>query len=88
MSTVKFKFSIGDRVKDVLTDLEGTVVTQAHYLSGCNHYGIQPNAIKDGALVNPQHVDENRLVKAKKVKLSKSPKGHNGGPSENPPSIG
>lgn len=73
MSDIKqptFVFNMGDRVKDVVSGLEGVVIARFEYWTGCNHYGIEGPA-KEGSRVGYESLDEQRLelIKANAVQL-------------------
>lgn len=48
--------SLGDKVRDVVSGLEGIATARCLYLNGCDHIGIQPPA-KDGKIPPIQWVD-------------------------------
>lgn len=52
--------SLGVKAKDKITGFAGTVTGRAQYLTGCDQYLLNPPA-KDGALVDSQWFDEQRL---------------------------
>lgn len=60
---------LGDKVKDVITGFEGTMVSETKFLHGCKRFGIQPVIDKDGKLPEPQWFDEPRveLVEAREI---------------------
>ena len=49
---------LGQRVRDRLTGLEGTVISRTEFLYGCVRVGIQPLEVKDGKPVDSSWVDE------------------------------
>lgn len=58
----KAKFSNGDKLRDRVTNLEGVVMVVAFYSTGCIHYGLQPQGIKDsGEPKDWTWLDESRL---------------------------
>lgn len=67
-----FIFDMGDEVEDVISGFRGYVVGRFEYLTGCNHYGVEPKATKDGD-TKYESIDEQRLklVKAGAVKLAR-----------------
>lgn len=67
----KFKFDLGERVKDVVTGFSGVIMGRSDFLTGCNQYGITPTKLnKDGKRADWEYFDENRLVKiGKGIKL-------------------
>jgi len=68
------KFEFGDKVRDTVTNFEGTVTAIAFYMNGCVRYQVQPALTKD----KTQHPDsvmfdeqQLELVKVKQVKIIK-----------------
>ena len=60
----KFKFEVGERVKDVVTGMSGVVMARSNFMTGCDQYGISPTKIgKDGKRPDWEYFDENRLVR-------------------------
>ena len=62
------KIKLGDKVKDTLTDLEGTVTARTEYLYGCVQIEVQPKELKDGKIVEAPWIDEPQLIKLTPVK--------------------
>ena len=60
-TTETSRINFGDRVKDVVTDYEGIVVSKHEYLNGCVRWGIE-GKVKDGKLEDGHVIDEQRLV--------------------------
>lgn len=68
---------LGQKVKDIVTGLEGVAVNRADYLHGCARVGIQPALDKDGKIPDTVDIDEPQLkvlvkkqiLKAKKPKI-------------------
>jgi hypothetical protein len=52
--------NLGDRVKDVVTEFEGIVVSRIEYINGCVQFGVAPKATK-GAMPDTQYIDHKRL---------------------------
>lgn len=71
---MKFKYELGDILKDKVTGFTGVVMVRAEYFTGCIHYGLCPRKVgKNGTIPEWEWVDVSRLVKAKgKVILSQS----------------
>jgi hypothetical protein len=67
-----FIFDIGDEVKDVVSGFQGFVVGRFEYMTGCNHYGVEQKASKEGKTPY-EAIDEQRLelVKAGAVGLAR-----------------
>ena len=57
----KFKFGLGDRVRDTITGFVGIVTCRSQWLNNCNTYGVQPTALKDGAPQDRQAFDEPQM---------------------------
>ena len=57
-----FKFGLGDKVGDKVTGFTGVIVGRGDHISGCNTYGIQPLALKDGQPQDVKWLDEPRLL--------------------------
>ena len=49
---------LGQKVRDTLTGLEGTVTARTEYLYGCVRVAIQPFGEKDGKPYDAWYVDE------------------------------
>lgn len=57
-----FKFELGLKAKDIVTQYTGIIMGRAQYLTGCNQYGICPQKLKeDGTTHDWIWFDENRL---------------------------
>lgn len=79
---------IGDRVRDRVTGIEGTVTGYARWITGCDSVLVQPNPKEDGDSLPTTHwFDINRVevTKEKRItlKTGDTPE-ENGGPSEAP----
>ncbi len=75
---------LGDRVKDSITGFKGIATARAEYLYGCVQVLVQPESIKDGAIVKSQWMDEQRLdvkSEAEEGGLQNSPRGIDHPPS-------
>jgi len=72
MHTHTSKFSNGDKLRDKVTGLKGIVQVVAFYATGCTHYGIQEQTVKDGKTPDWEWFDESRveMVKPKAVKFA------------------
>lgn len=70
------KLKLGNRVRDVVTGLQGIAVTRCEYLDGTTQLGIQPQARPDDEkLPAISYVDINRLEKVDDgVRVKTSPK--------------
>ena len=53
---------LGDKVKDTITDFEGTAIAQAKYLNGCVQYLVQPKGLKDSEIIGSVWIDEGQLI--------------------------
>jgi hypothetical protein len=58
MSTIK----LGDKAKDTITGLTGTVISRHEYLNGCIRLTLQPAELKDGKPVEASYFDIEQLV--------------------------
>jgi hypothetical protein len=67
MTTVNFKFDVGDLLMEKVTEMEGIVMVMAKYSTGCHHYGLLPRFVKDDK-TEPDWTwyDESRLVLVRK----------------------
>ena len=75
-----FKFELGDKLKDLVTDFEGQVIGRTNWLTGCNTYGLKSKFMKDGAPIDAVWGDEIKLVKIDEGIKIKKPKNDPGGP--------
>ena len=62
---------LGDKVKDTITDLEGTAVAKIKYMNNCIQYEVQPKGLKDGTIIKSVWVDEGQLIVKKEAKIKK-----------------
>jgi len=80
MSAVDFTYGLGDVLKEKVSGFEGVVMVRAEYSTGCIHYGLQSQKLKDG---NPQDwhwFDQSRLELVKrKVIIFEIPEGTTSG---------
>ena len=83
MHTVKFKFDLGDKVKDQVTNLTGIIDACSIWLNGCVQYSVQPKVDKDNARPKGWWMDEAqlKLIKSKHVKINPKDFKKTGGPS-------
>ena len=51
---------LGKKARDKITGFEGILIGHAHYLTGCDQYGLAPPA-KDGEVKSSQWFDESRI---------------------------
>ena len=89
------KYQIGDTLKDRLSDFQGVVVAITFYATGCEHYGLQSSALKDGRPVDYEWFDEVKVTRVQTERMSfervtrteslESP-AQRGGPEQNAPS--
>lgn len=70
---------LGDKVKDEITRLKGTVISLTVHLHGCITCGVIPDGLHEGVPRKQQWFDAPQLKVVKKKAVSKSP-GDNGGP--------
>ena len=69
---LKRKFENGQKVRDVMTGFEGTIVYYAEYINGCIRYSIQPELDEEGHYQESQVIDEEQLELIKKPKETKT----------------
>lgn len=74
--------NLGDKVKDTITDFEGTAVAKIIYLNGCIRYEVKPKGLEDGKTVEAEWIDETQLVVKGKTKKKKNDEP--GGPGSTP----
>lgn len=79
-----FKFENGAEVVDVITGFKGFIVYRVDNITGCNQYGIQPKAKRDGSVEELKHFDENRL---KSTGKKATPLANAGQPKEAGPAL-
>ena len=54
---------LGSKVKDMITDFEGTAIARCVYLNGCVRCEIQPRGLdKDGKMIEAVWIDEGQLI--------------------------
>lgn len=88
MNTVNFKYNNGDVLRDKVTGFTGVVMVCAAYATGCHHYGLQDQNLKDGAPAEWQWLDVSRLevVKYRAVQFTQV-ENLSGGPSPKGPQV-
>lgn len=74
---------LGDKVKDTITDYEGTVIAKIIYLNGCVRYEVKAKGLKDGKPIDSEWIDEEQLV-CKKEAEGQGEKEVTGGPGSVP----
>lgn len=79
----KFKFDLGDKVKDKVTGYTGIIIGQTRWLYGCTRYTIQAQELKDGKPVEAISCDEAALDVVVPVEV-KDPVRKSGGPTREP----
>lgn len=62
LKTTRWAFELGTRVKDQVTDFEGTITSRIQYLNGCLQYCVEPNLDKEGKPRKHQYIDEGQLI--------------------------
>jgi hypothetical protein len=53
--------ALGDTVKDLVTGFKGMAVAYSMWLHGCERIVIEPQKLKDGATVEPEPFDIQRI---------------------------
>ena len=51
----------GDKVKDRVSGVTGTVVATNEWWSGRSSFGIEPSELKDGCIQDVQWIDKHRV---------------------------
>lgn len=71
--------NLGDKVKDKVSGLVGTVVHRTEYLNGCVQYGVQPKLKAKETEIATWSIDEKQLeIVGKPCRVKKS---RTGGPT-------
>lgn len=74
MST--FEFELGDKLKDLISEVEGVCIGRIEYLNGCTQYAIKPKKLKDGKVLDAEWVDSQQVVKVgKNINITKTKTG-------------
>lgn len=55
------EFKLGDKLKDLVSGMEGIAVSRIEYLNGCIQYGIALNTGKNKIPEDCRYFDENQL---------------------------
>lgn len=81
---VKFAFEHGDKVRDIVTGMEGIITVRAEHMNGCLRYTVEPKA--EGNKLTGYWVDEGQLVlvEASAVKYGGKPELVGTGPARSP----
>ena len=66
MSKVNFEHENGDILRDKVSGFEGVVMVRAEYSTGCIHYGMQSQEMKDGSPRDWEWMDQSRLESVSK----------------------
>jgi hypothetical protein len=81
----KFKFELGDELKDLVTGFTGIVMGRTQYFTGCNHYGLCSRKLAEGKEVDKwEWFDETRL-EGIGVKVTLGSYEPESGPMQSPP---
>lgn len=83
---MKFKFKLGQRVKDKITSFEGIIISRSQWLNSCNTYGIQSETLNEGKPVDRQYFDAPQLEFVSDKKQVHNPEQETGGPATAPKS--
>ncbi len=77
------KVSLGDKVKDVITGYQGTVIAKTEWMNGCHRVTVQSEGLKeDGSARESHHCDVQQIELLEESELPKSKR--SGGPRPNP----
>lgn len=74
---------LGDRVRDIVTGMQGVAIGITKWITGCDTVTFQPSLKADGSKPDTEFVDINRLVIIEKAAVSISrhkPERDSGGP--------
>jgi hypothetical protein len=63
MNSKTKQFNLGERVRDMVTGIEGIIIARLEHLNGCVHYGVKPKAGKDGKAIDAEYIDSQQLEK-------------------------
>ena len=76
--------TLGSKVRDQITGMEGVAVCRSDWLHGCTRWGVQPEELHEGKPLEPQFFDEPQL----EVIVPEPPKARptTGGPRREPSS--
>lgn len=85
---MKFKFELGETLKDKITGFKGVVMARAEYFTGCIHYGLCSQSLHDGKPIDWEWIDESQLVKVRGAKsITGESKASTSGPFQNPSQV-
>lgn len=63
----QFRFDLGEHVRDVVTKLEGVIITRYEQMTGCLQYAVQPQGLdENGKIKDSYYIDESRCEALKK----------------------
>ena len=80
------KFELGEVLKDIVTGFQGVAMGKTTYFTGCDHYGLCSQNLKDSAPLDWQWFDKTRLVRVEGAeKIMKQPRIPTSGPCPNAP---
>lgn len=80
----RFKFGLGDEVKDKVTGFKGAISGRTEWLYGCRRYTVQPTKLKDGKPMDPLGFDEAALILIKAAGPGQKVQPRKGGPRAEP----
>lgn len=64
--------NLGCKVKDMITDFEGTCIARCEYLNGCIRCEVQAKGLKDGIPIEGIWIDEGQLVNITEIQKKKA----------------
>lgn len=80
-----YRFSLGDKVKDLVSGFTGIAFARYEYLNGCIRYEVAPDKLgKTGDVMDGRVFDESQLTLVKALAVKVPPK-DTGGPVSNRP---
>lgn len=57
------RFELGEELQDIVTGYKGIAMCRTEFLTGCVHYALAMQGIKDGQIKDWEHFDQSRLRK-------------------------
>jgi len=80
----KFKFNLGEELRDKITGYQGVVSARTEWLYGCRRYTVQSREMKDGKPVDSLTCDEMAMERVKVAPKGKKV-ASTGGPHDEAP---
>lgn len=83
----KFKYELGEVLKDKITGYQGVVMVRSEYFTGCTTYGLCSQTLKEGIPMEWEWIDGTRLFRVDHVRELKQSTQENGGVHPYPPQL-